>query len=67
MLLRRTAANVGHAPSLGSREVLLPVPLAKAQAAMYRTLLTRQYELLTDPRAVRCDHLVAQGLSVGLS
>lgn len=50
--LRRPRALLGS-PVLPPAEVRIPVGLTPAQAAAYRTVLTRSYELLSDPKPSR--------------
>lgn len=51
-MLRRLRADVGP-PAPALLEVTLPVELTAPQAACYRNVLTRFYELLSDPKPPR--------------
>lgn len=50
--LRRPRSLLGGAV-LPPAEMRVPVALTPAQAAAYRTVLTRSYELLSDPKPSR--------------
>lgn len=52
LTLRRTRAEVGPPPP-PLLEVAVPVPQTDFQAALYRTVLTRHFELLADPKPPR--------------
>jgi hypothetical protein len=52
LTLRRLRADCGP-PAPALLEVTLPVELAPPQAACYRSVLTRFYELLSDPKPPR--------------
>jgi hypothetical protein len=52
LTLRRLRADCGP-PAPALLEVTLPVELTPPQAACYRSVLTRFYELLSDPKPPR--------------
>ena len=55
LCLRRVRSSVG-APVAPVLEFMLPADLSAEQAASYRTVLTRFYEVLADPKPPR--HMV---------
>ena len=50
LTLRRTRQEVGTPPPPPLLELTLPVDMAPSQATLYRTVLSRHFELLADPK-----------------